>query len=106
MNSFPALCEYNVSPRSGSTIRIPQCAFENFGSATIESTAWRSCAGVTGPVIAVAVLDGAALPGAVARLDGAHAATATATAAIFPRRHVPNRAVIVRRSSPRVHAAD
>ena len=44
MNSFPALREYSVSPRSGSTMRIPQCAFENSGASAIESIAVRSAA--------------------------------------------------------------
>jgi len=42
MNSLPALREYSVSPRSGSTIRIPQCAFENSGASTMESMKVRS----------------------------------------------------------------
>src|SRR4029079_18172642 len=42
MKSLPALREYNVSPRSGSTTRIPQCAFENSGASVIESMNARS----------------------------------------------------------------
>src|SRR5689334_18621501 len=48
MKSLPALREYSVSPRSGSTMRMPQWALLNFGCATIESIACRSSPRVPG----------------------------------------------------------
>src|SRR5689334_8981988 len=44
MNNFPAFREYSVSPLAGSTIRIPQFAFANFGSITALSIDARSAA--------------------------------------------------------------
>src|SRR3954464_5973766 len=44
MKSLSALREYNVSPRAGSTMRIPQCALANAGVSTIESISARSSA--------------------------------------------------------------
>src|ERR1051325_5903971 len=44
MNSLPALREYSVSPRAGSTMRIPQCAFANAGASASESIIARSSA--------------------------------------------------------------
>src|SRR5215510_2180230 len=37
MNSLPMLRAYSVSPRSGSTMRIPQWAFANSAASAIES---------------------------------------------------------------------
>src|SRR5262245_44137445 len=42
MKSFPALREYSVSPESGSTTRMPQCALRNAGAVAIESIVRRS----------------------------------------------------------------
>src|ERR671913_1058999 len=47
MKSFAALCEYSVSPASGSTIRMPHIAVRNSGPLTIESIMRGSVARVT-----------------------------------------------------------
>src|SRR5437870_8577414 len=52
--SFPASCEYSVSPRAGSTINTPQRAWRVSGAESSESITYRnaarsSCAGVGAP---------------------------------------------------------
>src|SRR4051812_25617414 len=54
MKSLSALREYSVSPRVGSTIRMPQCALRKSGTSINEST--KCC---TGFPIAVVGRDGA-----------------------------------------------
>src|SRR3982751_2430730 len=88
-NSLSAFRAYSVSPRPGSTMRIPQCALRHSGALATESA---YCASVSGALGAAETADVGA--GVVVRVPAeAHPARSTAEV------QIPRRAALARDDS-------